>query len=370
MKIEWFVLFVMVLFCNSQKIVLASDSLLPKKIFINHTGHYGFIIAHRKTLANLIKSHIPAGEINLSVHTNGEKNWERFYHLPEKGIGIMYAYLGNPKQLGNAFGIFPFVNFPLNPGRKFKLYIRSSDGIGVVTNPYDRITNHKNSIIGSRLNAFINLRLNSVFFPAKKIKIETGIGLTHLSNGSWAKPNLGINIATINIGIGFMASEIKNFPVQEVKGEKVVAPQSFFTVITAAGPNESGKPNGEKYAGFSVYAAWWKNVSPKSRFCVGADLFYEFANLAEAEYDTLFNTNNPFNNFQFGIRSGYELVVGKIGLPLEMGLYLFNKHPFEGPIYHRIGIRYYVNKHLIFNYSLKTHWVTAELLEFGVGWRF
>lgn len=360
----------MVFIYNSKKNAFASDSLFPKKIFINAAGHYGFIIAHRKSMANLIKSHIPAAELNFTILTNGEKTWERLYCFPEKGISVMYAYLGNPKHLGNAFGIFPFVNFPINPKGKFKLFIRAGDGIGVITKPYDRLTNHKNHIIGSRINAFINIRLNSVFFPVRKIRMETGIGLTHLSNGSWAKPNLGVNIATINIGIGFMASEIKNLLTEKIKKDRFLSPRRFFTVIAAGGPNESGRPDGEQYAGFSVYAAWWKSVSPQSRFCIGPDLFYEFANLAEAEYDTLFDTSNPLNNFQFGIRSGYELSVGKIGLPLEMGLYLFNKHPFDGPVYHRIGIRYYANKRLIFNYSLKTHWATAELFEFGVGCRF
>src|ERR1051326_5143370 len=170
-------------FCTAQ------DSLAPKKIFLSFCGHYGFIIAHHKNMDNLIKAHTPAGEINVLVQTNGEKHWEQVYHHPEKGFGIYYADFGNPEQLGQGISIFPFINFPLNPGRKIKLYVRSSDGIGIVTKHYDRLENHKNVIIGSFVNAFINLRLNSVFYPAKKIRMETGIGLTHFSDGAFSKPN-------------------------------------------------------------------------------------------------------------------------------------------------------------------------------------
>ena len=80
--------------------------------------------------------------------------------------------------------------------------------------------------------------------------------------------------------------------------------------------------------------------------------------------------SNKLNNLQAGIRVGYELSVGKIGLPMEMGAYVFTKTTINGPLYHRIGVRYYANKHLIINYSLKTHWATAESLEFGLGWKF
>lgn len=350
--------------------VIATDSLPPKKLFINASGHYGFIIPHRKTMMNLIKSHIPAGEVNLTLRTSGEKSWERLYGLPEKGIGVLFADLGNPEQLGQAIGIFPFVNFPINPGRKIVFHLRSADGIGYITNPYNRVTNHKNNINGSHLNAFINLRLNTVFFPAKKIRMEAGLGLIHLSNGSWAKPNLGVNIATVNLGIGFLSSEPESKLHVKRKDDTVKTASSFYSLIAAGGPNESGKPDGDQYAGFSIYAAWWKILSPKSRICAGADVFYEFANLAEAKRDTIFDTSKPLNNLQVGIRSGYELAVGKIGLPLEMGVYLLNKNYFDGPMYHRIGIRYYANQRLILNYSLKTHWATAELLEFGVGWKF
>lgn len=320
----------------------------------------------------LIKRHIPAGEFNFILQTNGEKHWEQVYKNPEKGLGIYFAELGNPQQLGQAIGIFPFVNFPLNPGRKFKLYIRSSDGIGIITKPYDRIDNHKNNIIGSRINGFVNLRLTSVFFPWKNVRMETGIGLTHLSNAAWSVPNLGVNIASVNLGISFKKSEFTSQKLQEIKKTKPDSLNSkyFFTIIAAAGPNETYPPNGKQYAAFSLYASQWKTFSEKSRFCIGADAFYEMANIAVAIRDTVFDTSNKLNNLQIGIRLGYELVIGKIALPVEMGAYVFTKTTVNGPLYHRIGVRYYVNKHIIINYSLKTHWVTAENYEFGVGYRF
>ncbi len=343
------------------------DSLPVKKLFIDFTGHYGFIVAHNPNMDYLIKSHIGAGELDFLLQTNGEKKWERTYKNPEKGIGIFAVDFGNPEQLGQGIAIFPFVNFPLNPNGKFKLYVRSSDGIGYITKPFDRVTNHKNNIIGTHVNAFVNLRLNTVFYPSKKIRMETGIGLTHFSNGSWAKPNLGINLATINLGISFQKSEIKS---KKNLSDTSSYKKYSFTAIAAAGPNETSPPNGKKYGGYTLSFSGWKQVSNKSKFGMGLEFFYDFSNIEDAKRDSAFDTSKSLNNLQAGMKFGYELVIGKISLPLEMGGYLFTKTKLDGLIFHRIGIRYYVNKHLIINYPLKTHWATAENLEFGIGYRF
>src|ERR1035437_3481906 len=357
----------------------AQDTLPSKKLFINFSAHYGFIVAHHQNMDYLIKHHIAAGEIDLVRITNGEKSWQKTYKNPEMGLGLFCAELGNPKQLGEAIGIFPFINFSLNPGRKFKLYFRVSNGIGIVTKPFDRINNHKNNINGSYLNTFINLRLNSVFYPGKKIRMETGIGLAHLSNGAVALPNLGINLATINVGISFLKPQVtshserspsdKSQEIQSPKPE-IINPKYFFSLTAAAGPNGINPPGGKEYAGFMFSASGWRSVSEKSRFGAGLEAMYDFSNIEDAKRDTAFDTSKPLNNLQAGLKFGYELVIGKISLPLEMGYYLFSKTTRGGPFYHRIGIRYYVNKHLLINYTLKTQWATAENLEVGIGYRF
>jgi len=350
----------------------AQDSIQKKQVFINFSAHYGFIVAHHSNMDYLIKHHIPAGEIDLIKTSNGKKQWQRAYKNPEMGLGIFCAYLGNPEQLGEAIGVFPFVNFPLNPGRRFKLYFRVSDGIGIVTKPFNRIDNHKNNINGSYLNTFINLRLNSVFYPSKKIRMETGIGLAHLSNGALAVPNLGINLATINLGVSFLKAENKGQKAEKTQNPipEILDPKYFFSLTAAAGPNAINPPGGKEYAGFMFSASGWKTVSQKSRFGAGVEAMYDFSNIEDAKRDTTFDTSKPLNNLQMGIKFGYELVIGKIGLPLEMGGYFISKTTRGGPFYHRIGIRYYVNKHLIINYTLKTQWATAENLEFGIGYRF
>ncbi|MFI5164022.1 MAG: acyloxyacyl hydrolase [Bacteroidia bacterium] len=355
--------------------LFSQDSLPSKKIFINFNAYYGFIIAHHENMDYVIKHHVPAGEIDLMRITNGEKHWQKVYKNPEMGLGIFFAYTGNPQQLGDAIGIFPFLNFPLNPKRRFKLYLKVSDGLGLITKPFNINENHKNDVNSTYINAFIGLRLNSVFYPGKKIRMETGVGLTHLSNGAWAVPNYGMNIATINLGIGFLKKDYQvtnttNQNQHDTTNSKVQVHKYFLTLTAAAGPNQTTPPGGKELGGYMFSASGWKNVSEKSRLGLGAETFYDYSNIVDATRSLAFDTNKPLNNLQVGLKFGYEMVIGKIGLPLEMGGYVFSKTTAGGPFYHRIGIRYYINKHLIINSTLKTQWVTAENLEFGLGYRF
>ncbi len=351
---------------------IGQDSLSTKKLFINLSGHYGFIIPHHKNMEYLIKRHVFAGELDYVFQTNGEKRWEKIYNHPEKGLGFYCADLGNPDQLGEALGLFPFINLQLNSSKKFKLCFRVGDGLGIVTKPYNRIKNHKNNINGSMLNTFISLRLNSVFYPWKNIRMETGIGLTHLSNGAYATPNLGINIPTINIGLSVFQKNLapagKTAPADTAN--KNNSRKYFIMAVVAAGPNQNSPPGGKTYGAYTFYTGVWRSAGEKSRFCLGTDAFYEFSNIYYAINDTLYDTSKKINTLQLGTRLGYELVIGKVSLPVEMGYYWFSKITTIGHFYHRIGIRYQVSKHIMINYSLRTHWVTAENLEIGLGYKF
>lgn len=348
------------------------DSTRYKNVFVDLNGYYGFIVPHHNNMEYLIKRHITAGELNLLIQGNGEKRWEQLYKNPEKGIGFYYAGLGNPEALGAGLGIYPFINFPLNPGRKIKLYLRSADGVGFITKPYDRLTNHKNNINGSIINAFVNIRLNTVFYPTKNLRMETGIGLTHISNGSFATPNLGINIVAANLSMSILTNKIPFtvIPPSQLPRDTIKHRKYFVTIIAAAGFNENSPPDGKKYPVFSIYPSVWKTLSEKSRICLGADAFYEFANIYSAQKDSIYDTSKPVNTLQAGIRIGYELVISKFSLPVEMGVYTFSKMKYLGSMYHRIGIRYQASKHIIINYSLRTHWATAEHIEVGLGYKF
>lgn len=321
----------------------------------------------------LIKRHIGAGEIIFGRTTSGEKEWQRIFNYPEMGLGVLYTSMGNPDQLGQGIGMHLSVNFPLNRSKKTKLFLRVCEGIGYVTKPYERIENHKNNILGTHINGLVGFRLNSAFNISKSLRMESGISFTHFSNGAWSVPNLGINLVTVNLGLGLNTGPVKNKIAKtkiETQSDSTVEKKSTFFLIASAGLNELSPPDGKKYGAYSISFWYGKKTSPKHRFGLGGDLFYNVANIEYAKRDTTFEYDSDLQNLQAGIKATYEFIVGKVALPLDMGVYLVSKQKQNGPIYHRIGIRYFITKHLILNYSLKTHFAQAETFEFGLGWKF
>ncbi|MFH1005540.1 MAG: acyloxyacyl hydrolase [Bacteroidota bacterium] len=360
-----------VAFSYTQTVTKKDSTLASSKIIFCIHGHFGFIAAHHPDMTYLIKRHIPAFEMNIFRISDGEKLWQRIYKNPEIGLALFVMDLGNPQQLGQAIGVYPYINFPLNPKRKFRFYLRAGTGFGFITKPYEREKNHKNNVIGTYINGTINLRLNSTFnlCSSGKWKMNTGIGLTHFSNGSWSLPNLGMNIPTVNVGIQ-LCSDTKT-EKQRNDYDTVKAQKTFcYFLFAGGGPSEINPPEGKKYPSFTLSSNTGINISQKSRLLSGVELFYNFSNIEVAKRDTSYELKNDFSNLQVGCKFGYELLVGKISLPIEMGVYVYTQTKDEGYFYHRIGIRYFVNKHLLLIYTLKTHWAKADYMEGGVGYRF
>ena len=55
--------------------------------------HYGFVLAHHKSMQHLTTGHFPAFEINFCKQTHGEKPWQSFINIPCMGFSFWYADL-------------------------------------------------------------------------------------------------------------------------------------------------------------------------------------------------------------------------------------------------------------------------------------
>ena len=74
-----------------------------------------------------------------------------------------------------------------------RLAFEAGTGLGWAFAPYDPILRPGNFILGSHLNAALRLGLTAQLTP----RLRLGATLTHLSNGSFAQPNLGTNLVAL-----------------------------------------------------------------------------------------------------------------------------------------------------------------------------
>ncbi len=331
--------------------------------------HYGFILPlYTSSMNILIQGHVPAFEVDYINKPACTDNWLSAYHCPETGIAFFSAYLNNPAQLGNEYGIYPFINFHLKRSFHEGLYFRIGMGLAYMPVTYTRLDNHKNDVIGSHINAMFNFRLNYHFYLSDHTRLEAGLGLTHCSNGAFQTPNLGINLVTANTGITYSISSpekcMKHDYPDTVKSKKIE--HELFLV---AGGSEIEPPGGERYPEVTVSYIGFRKLSRKSKLGLGVDVFYNQANIARLKVDSITLKNN-LQDVQLGFKAAYEITLGNLSLPLEMGGYAYTKFTGNGSIYNRIGLRYYTHKHIIANVTLLTHFVKADFIEWGVGYKF
>lgn len=346
----------------------AQDSVRCGK-WISVSAHYGFIVPlYSNAMDYLLRAHVPALEVDYLNKPSGDIPWQHAFHCPETGVTLFYAWLGNPKELGNMIGAYPFVNFHLQKSYREELYMRIGIGLGYMPVIFNRVTNHKDNVIGAHLNAMINLRLTTHFYLSKTMRLEAGLGITHCSDGNYQAPNLGINLLTVNTGLSYCVHSSKCLPPcyndSVCRRDKVED-----NIYVAAGLSEREPPGGPKYGAVTVNLTRYYQVNCKNKVGGGVDVFYNNTNIARMADDSIY-LKSPLENIQFGIKASYELTVGKISLPIEAGAYLYSKYKGGGIIYNRIGLRYYANRHIIASLTLLTHFATADYIEWGMGYRF
>lgn len=133
----------------------------------------------------------------LSNHYLGE-----YYPYANQGIGVGYNTFGNSAALGCPLAVYVFQSsriIALNT--RLSLDYEWNFGASFGWKKYDEITNAYNRVVGSKINAYINVGLLLNWKLAASTHLRVGVGLTHYSNGNTRYPNAGVN--TIGGSIGF-----------------------------------------------------------------------------------------------------------------------------------------------------------------------
>ncbi|HTL80277.1 MAG TPA: acyloxyacyl hydrolase [Bacteroidia bacterium] len=351
------------------------------QIHIGGSVDYGFLWAHRYSMGNLVKAHILAGEIDVFKPTNGNQPWQGQYFFPQIGIAVVGIPLGNPDQLGSAFGIYPYINFPLrNRAKTFKWYFRYGWGLGYLTKKFDPLENHQNVAIGSHFNTCFSFRFNGMWNMNDLNTMEFGIGMTHFSNGCVTMPNLGLNIPMISVGYfhrlpatgaknGGKLHDDQTIDVHASRVRNILEDRSWHILpYIVFGMNDTDPPGGNKFGVANLLVNVTKQASAKTRWLAGFDIMSSQAirqRLAdEGQYVSQAQAT------QYGVKAGYEMVIGRIALPFEMGVYVHTLYKENGPVYTRFGVHYMTASNFMLCFNLKTHFAKAEYWEAGLAYRF
>ncbi len=355
---------ILVLFLTS--LVSKAQDSPTHDFMLSAQGHTGYIIAHHSNMSQLIKGHLFGGELNYVFRTDGSKPWQQIHHYPEIGMCALHMDLANPQQLGTLEAIYPYTNIRLNKlSKRMSLNLRLGLGLAYITKPFDRITNHQENAIGSHLNGFVNLRLNTGIMLSKAWRLDAGVGLSHASNGAIKTPNLGLNMASINLGVGYVFGN-KNL---QLKKDSIAKAKKEWhaSIIGVVGVKEMMPPGTQRYTAYGLMINMYHNSNYKNKIGGGIEMSYNNS-LRKLLIDDTLSTSTP-NLLRAGIKFCYSFNMHRVSLPIDFGVYLYDNRNYDGRFFHRIGIRYMVTKHIIANVTLITHWAVADYFEWGIGYQ-
>ncbi|MBK5286580.1 MAG: acyloxyacyl hydrolase [Bacteroidia bacterium] len=338
--------------------------------FIDGRMHYGFVIAHRPKVGHLVTGHTRGVQLNIGKQTGKvikEQDWHNIYNYPQTGITLLYLDFANPEHLGYAFGALAFADLPLIRNKNFSLSLNIASGIGYLTKKYETETNHKNTVTGSNLNGAVQIFFQTSYRLSQSTDFRMALGLTHFSNGSYTTPNLGINNASLSSGIIFY------FDTSRSVAKKKVMPSPdkkiSYELIAAGSPKEIYPPHGQKYAAWTLSAEAVKPFTHKYHLGIGIDFLYDLSINARLSHDSIID-NVVSNRIRSGIFLSNEFIFSNLTVLLQMGTYLYYPFKDDGSVYHRIGFRYLLSKHMFVNLTLRTHYARADNNEFGLGYKF
>lgn len=316
-------------------------------------------------------------ELNFNKQTLGNADWQQRFGFPETGLSICLASHGS-KELGYALGLYPSIQFRLIQFKNNFWYLKIGGGIGINSKHWHRTpyTDSNANIIGSTLNNFTMLQTGYRFKIHKNYTLQTGIDFYHVSNASARKPNYGINSYGVHIGLNYHPKgAVQHFHKKifdKTYNPLHVGFQSAFSF------SEDKTVDGPLYMNYNFTTYVSKMYRGKSRAMLGIEGTYN------AKLYSLFKNTYQYvgkerqHAWQYAVFAAHEFVFGKIGLPLQLGVYL-NRENGGQPIYQKLGLSYHFYhvkneeqgnhfvKDIYLTTQLKTHFATADFAEFGFG---
>jgi len=329
-------------------------------------GGYGFIIPHSPAMEYIASQHVSRLEFFVEKNTFGDRSWQQRYQFPRLGVTVNFFNLNNPEHLGNAYSVAPYMNFNLWGQKSVLLRLRTALGVGYLEKPFDPENNFKNESVGSYINLFFSVQLETEIYISQKMGLILGVDYAHFSNTSFKKPNKGINIPTIQGGLVYKFGE-KHERVTEDQ-TSFQTPKGFFRANLSFGLNEIYPPEGEKYLATFFSLGYEKRLSPKSSLGINTDVFYNPAQRAALERDAIL-IDKGWENTQIGVSGTYTIHFGRFEPYILAGYYLKKADKELSNVYTIFGSRVHLNDRINAMIALKTHVASAEYLTVGIGYR-
>ena len=206
---------------------------------------------------------------------------DRIYGGVYQGIGCSGYFFPDREEIGDPFAFYLFQGARIaRIAPAFSLNYEWNFGLSTGWKPFDIVSNPNNKMMGSKMNAYIDVNVYFNWRLSRLLDLNAGLDLTHFSNGNTWVPNAGLNTVGLKAGVtAWFNREDRLIPRRTKAGDTYGFPRHVSYDLTLFG---SWRRKGVDYFGQGQIA------SPKAYPVVGFNF-------------------SPMYNFSYKLRLGVSL---------------------------------------------------------------
>lgn len=178
-----------------------------------------------------------AGHLKYGFKFPADSKFGKLYPYTIQGIGIGYNTFYNSKEIGNPIALYVFQTSRIaSVLPKLSFDYEWNFGASFGWKKYDEVNNPTNRVVGSKINAYINLGFFLNWQIAENTNIKAGVDIAHYSNGNTNYPNAGVNTIGTSIGItrSFGGSKDEKDTFNKISGSKFDRYISYDLIVYGA----------------------------------------------------------------------------------------------------------------------------------------
>lgn len=313
-----------------------------------------------------------ATDFRIGWQTRGSEAWHHVHNLPYYGIGIHSMVFSNADEIGYPAALYFFFGAPFSRREKSTFDYEFSFGLSHNWEPYDDINNPFNLAIGSFRNAYIDAKIKYVWYFSKKVSLDTGVRVTHFSNGAMRFPNAGINLFAPFVGLRYDIVAKDPVPRDHLK-QKEIETTKEFNIYIASGKRavkHTLTPNYQMASLLNLSLEYLEPAGSIFKYGIGLDVgIDQNRNLAidgnivdfASTKQQLFSALSVIGQFR----------ANRLAVQMGIGYEMLNngRFHFSNDIHQRIGLRFYLHRNLFAGIAIKANnFSKADYIEWSIGY--
>jgi len=345
--------------------------LPPKGLWFFELGsNLSRIIPHRSYFLAEVNQFSFIFDAEVSRRVSGKKDWHHKFHLPELGAMFSYLRLGNADVFGSAAGVVPFFKYNWVKNRGQKWFVKVGFGLGYVSKRYDPVENPTNEAISTPFNNYSKLELGVTHRLGSRYHLTTAVSASHFSNANIKQPNLGLNLLSAKLAIGWAAGKQTEIR-REVEAE---LPKRWAFYLRPSWGMTTGDIDGQPadhVISISAYVARTFKHQHRVQLGLNYEHLWPIRNyLVEQGSEDLNQAGKVW------LHLGYEYLMDQLGFVVQAGVYLYDPVVSRPSMANRFGFNYYPagtygkKKTFYLGAYLKSHSARADYPEFALGFSF